>query len=110
MTCSDGYPTEDELAKIREWDWHDPIGLMAYIKGLWYMPDWGWFEEAAPPEDDRPAKRYYVSTAGWSGNESLIAAMQANHMFWMLCWYSSRRGGHYEFRIPRPLVREEAKP
>lgn len=106
---ADGYPDEVELAKIREWDWRDLDGLMAYVKELWWMPDWGWTEEVAPQEDDRPAKRYYISTGGWSGNEDLIDAMQENHVVWSLCWWSSRRGGHHEFRLPR-MAAAEARP
>lgn len=46
-------------------------------------------------------KYIYVSTGGWSGHESIIAAMERNiNLFWMLCWHSSKRGGHYVFQWP----------
>ncbi len=89
----DGYPTEEELAKIRAWPWQDSAGLMAFIKSIWYLADWGWHEKPG----EKGKVHYAISTAGWSGNESLIEAMQANEMFWLLNWKSSRRGGHYEF-------------
>lgn len=103
----EGYPDEDELQKIRTWPAEDPLGLMAYVRERWYLPDWGWEEgPGADPEKFDAAERdttvFQISTAGWSGNEDIIAAMQANTTFWTLHWWSSRRGGHYELRI-RPL-------
>ncbi len=90
----DGYPTEEELAKIRAWPWQDSAGLMSFIKSIWYLADWGWREE---PGEKKGKIHYAISTAGWSGNEDLIAAMMENQMFWTFNWVSSRRGGHYEF-------------
>lgn len=94
----DGYPTEAALTTVREWALADHLGLMAFVKSLWYLPDWGWHENEARPEEGRE-KVFRISTGGWSGNESLIAALQSNHTFWAQCWRSSRVGGHYEFRI-----------
>jgi hypothetical protein len=105
----EGYPTEEELAKIREWPYQDCAGLMSYVHELWYLADWGWHEEdaagwaynhAETHELVYPLERmYHISTAGWSGNESIIAALRENRMFWSLCWRSSRAGGHYHFRV-----------
>lgn len=97
----DGYPDEEELKRIREWDWKDPAGLFAFIKARWYMPDWGWHEETGV-DDVITTKRgtwFRISTAGWSGNESIMEAWEANHMIWTLFWVSSRRGGHFEFFV-----------
>lgn len=85
------YPTEEELRKISEWDFHDLENLMEYVKSKWMFADSYWHQEG---------KTYYLSTAGWSGNEDLIQALRENTMFWTMCWYSSRRGGHYEFKLP----------
>jgi hypothetical protein len=38
-----------------------------------------------------------LSTGGFSENEHILAALQQNTMFWMLCWQSTSVGGHYEF-------------
>jgi hypothetical protein len=89
----EGYPDEVELETIRKWPWKDCVGLLEYVKERWWEPDWGWTEDNGIID---------VSTGGWSGNEDLIGAMQDNTMFWMLCWESSRRGGHYEFTLPLP--------
>lgn len=101
----DGYPTEAALELVSKWHWSDTEGLLEFVKGLWHLRDWGWGEVDAKHliGDDRDhnpegGKLYLVSTAGWSGNESLIAALKKNSMAWSLCWVESRRGGHYRFR------------
>jgi len=92
----DGYPTEELLSQIKN---YDPIksgfiDLMHLVYDNWIY--------------DFPYKSFYkdgdkyvytLSTGGWSGNEELIDALMENHLWWMFSWYSSRRGGHYEFRI-----------
>ncbi len=93
---SDGYPTEETLQAIREWpadtDCKYPrwSGLMKFIQEAWTY-DYPYWE--------REGNTYHLSTGGWSGNESIIAAMIQNRIFWMVCWVSNRRGGHYEFEV-----------
>lgn len=87
---ADGYPDEAELQRIREWPHQDCADLLAFVRSLWWGK-WGWRQNGY---------RYRISTGGWSGNESLIAAMEDNDMFWMLTWRSSRRGGYYVFEVP----------
>lgn len=86
----DGYPEDHELKKIREWPyedgWHD---LLEYIQDRWRHPDYF----------HRKGNTYWLSTAGWSGNESLIGALEQNRPFWAICWVSSKRGGHDKFRV-----------
>lgn len=95
---NDGYPEEEELEQIRNWPHTDFKGLMEFVKTRWAYASWGWSE----PEPGV----FKISTAGWSGNESIIEALKGNTMFWMTSWESSRRGGHYEFRIPAALWRD----
>jgi hypothetical protein len=105
----DGYPTPEELESIKSWpSGYGPTGsnahrdLMSYIEERWRWADAGyWTEDVAECSGnlDLDGKTYSISTGGWSGNESIIAAMQGNHMFWMTCWWSSRHGGHYEFEV-----------
>lgn len=71
------------------------LGLMDYIEERWWAGDAGYFR--------RGRKYLYLSTAGWSGNEEIIGALMKNTMFWMCCWVSSKRGGHYVFEIPKAL-------
>jgi hypothetical protein len=102
----DGYPTEAALEAIKLWHWDDAKGWFKFIEGLWYFRSFGWKEVDEPHEwsdmeqyKDRMVHRYYISTAGWSGNESIIRAMQDNDMMWHLNWVESRRGGHYIFEL-----------
>ncbi len=94
----EGYPTEAALARIRQWPYTDIYGMLTFVRSLWEYADAGYWTEERPD-------RVLASTAGWSGNESLIEAMKDNLGFWLLCWESSRRGGHYEFRrVPLPVT------
>lgn len=96
----DGYPTESALDKITSWHWDDPIGWFKFINDIWYMKSWGWHEGPSNTSTPVvPVQEYNISTAGWSGNESIIAAMQNNRMLWYLTWVQSRRGGHYIFKV-----------
>lgn len=105
----DGYPTEEAERRVREFK-GEVRDLLQIVRTGWHLPEWGWHEEDACDEDslDRPVHRYQISTAGWSGNESLIAAMKANRIFWMMGWVQSRRGGHYIFEVPAEPTPESA--
>lgn len=100
----DGYPTESALEIIEKWHWDDIPGWFRFIEEIWHFKSWGWKEKIEPHEwhnheqyKDRMVRRYYVSTGGWSGNESIIHAMKNNDMMWHLNWIQSRRGGHFIF-------------
>lgn len=92
----DYYPSAADLKKIRNWPSGDIRGMLAWVKPRWRYsepnPAWcGW---------NVTRRRLYLSTGGWSGNESLISAMEESRCwFWAFCWISSRRGGHYEFDL-----------
>ena len=108
------YPTEEELKKIEEWSHHDLPGWFAYIKSVgnyWSDPEpWGW-HEADEVEDDihiwDTGHAYYISTGGWSGNESIISSMGKNFECWAMTWAERRRGGHYKFVIEDRHTRKE---
>ena len=89
------YPTEEELQTIAEWPYTDLKGLMDYVRERWEYADVGYWKQEE--------NTYYISTAGWSGNEEIIQALRKNHMFWTLCWYRSERGGHYKFVLPKNI-------
>lgn len=88
----DGYPEESELKQVAEWSHADIPGLLKFLLERWWCPDFCW---------DIKDGKLFLSTGGWSGNESFIAALQKNVSFWYSCWESSRRGGHYEFDLSR---------
>ena len=94
MVDKDGYPDEQELARIEAWPANDFPGLMEFVHSLWMYKEWGWTQGGVD--------RYQLSTGGWSGNESIIAALQLNTLFWAKCWVISKRGGHYEFEVMGP--------
>jgi hypothetical protein len=93
MPDNDGYPTNDELASVRNWDVVNTSldEYIAYIKSIWKYPEYITLD----------GYKWHVSTCGWSGNEMIIAAMKENTMLWMLYWEQSRRGGHYIFSKQR---------
>lgn len=100
----DGYPTEHCLEVIRNWHWSESKECFDFIEELWSYKEY-WREETVDKDDfngldyDKPRHRYHISCAGWSGNESIIAAMKENKMLWYLNWVQSRRGGHYIFEL-----------
>ena len=101
MPTEDGYPTDDELEKVKNWDGiGDSQGLIDFLESIWRWPDWGITKKRGRTQVFRkPCIRLYISTGGWSGNEDIIKVLQSN-FFWSIFWVSSRRGGHYEFEIP----------
>lgn len=97
----DGYPTQDALTIIELWPFEDEKGWFIFIQQLWAMKHFGWNEGVAD-HDFRPNTKVYlyeISTAGWSGNESIIRAMEKNEFLWHMVWVQSRRGGHYIFEL-----------
>lgn len=96
---SNGYPTAAELKKIKEWNPRSFPRLIEFITARWAYPTY--LEQEIIKEDffGHTVLVWHLSTAGWSGNESMIYALEANRLFSSL-WYSSwERGGHYVFRI-----------
>lgn len=87
-------PSEASLKLIREWSHEDFAGLMEFVRDLWNWPEWGFTSD-----DELDHDHFELSTGGWSGNEEIIGALRDNGMFWSLCWESSRRGGHYIFKV-----------
>jgi hypothetical protein len=100
MLDDDGYPTDEALEIIEIWHYNDAKGWFDFIHSIWHLASWGWKEgEAIDEITNEKVWCYYVSTAGWSGNESIIHAMQKNDCMWHLNWVQSRRGGHYIFEL-----------
>lgn len=89
---------EEVLQAIEQWE-SDPTAALAFVRKHWWSADWGWDESDGTDEFKQPIRVYRISTGGWEGNEALIDAMRKNFVLWSMTWYSTRRGGHYEFRV-----------
>lgn len=90
----DGYPTQETLEAVKNWKISsnkDINELLGFVRKVW---QYGFSLEVF---GEGTKRHIQLSTSGWSGNEDLIEALQSNRMFWLLCWFESRRGGHYKF-------------
>lgn len=132
VTDPDGYPTEEERARIREWPfagpdtddgWEQVRQWFAYVSERWYRSEiqghrapWAWGEEPSvlilggPPHWEwaegvigDTMYGYRLSTGGWRVNVKLVSAMRANRALWEATLWAGWPGGHYEFRVRRPL-------
>lgn len=101
----DGYPNKFSLEMISIWDYMDTEGWFKFIEEMWHMKWFGWHvsigieDKELNRDNNKDIKHYFLSTAGWSGNESIIKAMEKNQMLWSDSWIESRRGGHYIFEV-----------
>jgi len=97
----EGYPTNECLEYLSDHDnFSSPHEIIDLLDEIWWMPDWGITRKGAHTDKfKRRVFTYYISTGGWSGNESIINALKKNFMFWHY-WRESRAGGHYKFRFP----------
>ena len=101
----DNYPTERTLAMISNWSYMGGYEgykkMMEIIRSIWAYCDCGYWKQYISVDklSGDEYTYYQISTAGWSGNESIVAAMHENKLFMANCWEQSRRGGHYLFRI-----------
>lgn len=99
---ADGYPTDETLEIVQTWSittLDDCEALLLYVQRAWRYPTY-FTRHARRIREWKVGslkRKWSVSTGGWSGNESLISALEANYIFMALCWRSSRRGGHYEY-------------
>lgn len=94
----DGYPSDETLYKIENWDVSSTekiIDLFNFIKPIWHFSCWQEFKDL-----NENLILYKLSTFGWSGNEDIIMSMNNNFKLWSLIWYSSKKGGHYKFKVP----------
>lgn len=97
------YPDEQALRFIRRYDTlKNPIeDLRDFVIQNWHYEDYA-----------RSKGRFFeLHTGGWSGNESIIAALEKSSkgMFWYVCWVKSERGGHFWFEIPKLMTRRYLK-
>lgn len=97
----DGYPTDATLAVLEAWP--DANGALQFMRAAWHWPE-AVRDDLSAHEGQvvhaEPEDRYLrFATGGWSGNDSLIAALRQNHMAWALTWCLTARGGLHIFRL-----------
>jgi len=91
------YPDKKELKKIKEWEIHDFMNLIDYIKDLWSYDSIKCYWR----NTNKSGYKLTVElvTVGWSGNEDIIEALLENNMF-RIMWYAEwHRGGKHVFEI-----------
>lgn len=101
---ADGYPSEAALAQLAH---ANDLGQAAhwmvtvFPRLVTSMP-FGVVELFDGVDDfGHKIKLIAYSTRGWSGQESLVGALEAGPIGWLYLW-AWQRGGHYEFRVPVP--------
>lgn len=95
----DGYPSEDDLVRIREWKVDQPSdarALLEFVRSIWHPTYGSW----ATRDAGQGQVQHILVTGGWSGCEDIIRALDQNVMFTVLCWQRSERGGLHEYRVP----------
>ena len=92
----DGYPTEEALDYIRNWQvggeyWCKSMykELIEYIKSIWWM---------ASDAVEFEGGLLELHTYGWSGNESIIDELNKTDL-WLMKFRAKQAGGHYYFKI-----------
>lgn len=114
---ADGYPTDATLDRIQMWpvvtsadmvECMDFAGRAWSYYGTWRKhPNWTAHPERASAalraSGWRPLSqvRYVLITGGWSGNESVVASIEANQIMQMVGAWAWKRGGWYEYRFPK---------
>lgn len=98
---ANGYPTEETLKKIEDWDYQNNgfIALADFVLSLWHFPDWATYRPETKNEFGEQYRELRLATAGWSGNEDIISALNRNKLFNAICWESSHRGGLHIYHI-----------
>lgn len=95
---SDGYPSQEVLEAISRHTisgTEDVNAILEMAKEAWDH-DHGRVWEGVS-DDGEPVLNFV--TGGWSGNESVISALQENLIFWAIRWESSHRGGKTVFAL-----------
>ena len=89
------YPTDEELQAIEDFA-GTPREMTEYLRSIWH---WDMVSHEPAESDFGPVIRVRLVTGGWSGNESIVSALEKT-MYWMIGWESSHRGGLtvFEFR------------
>lgn len=96
----DGYPTEESLNHIAKFDILNGRAFLSFSERCFskYYGSWKELKDSpySNPEINcgKPFQALRIATGGWSGNESVVSAMESNPI-WGLLWKASFSGGLY---------------
>lgn len=91
----DGDITEETRNRIATWPPDDGwMMLLEFLDSCWSHEYGRIFKEG---------RRWKFVTGGWSANEGIVSAMDANVMFNAACWQKSERGGLHVYEVPENL-------
>ncbi len=84
----DGYPDAEEIEFFKT----TPLSveLLHRLHETWWSHGWGYVDRG---------RDFELHTGGWSGNESIIEALEQNDSFWKYL-VKHEQGGHYYFKFP----------
>lgn len=95
LFTEDGYPTQEALDYIRNWQvngeyWCKSMyrELIDYVKSIWTYND-------AIEEENGLLE---IHTYGWSGNEDIIDELNKTDL-WLMKFRAKQSGGHYYFKL-----------
>lgn len=101
----EGYPTELTLDALKFWPYLDSKGALDFMAAAWHWPDFVTSELSAAEREvlhADPDERFLrCATGGWSGNESLVAALESNRILHALTWRLSSVGGLHIYQYPK---------
>jgi hypothetical protein len=106
MQIENPYPADEALDALTSFT-GTPGEFLRAVHCQW-NDDYGRWDDVRRTGDgtEEPGTSVVLATGGWSGNESVISAVQ-DTMFHLMFWYSSTRGGLHEYRIPDTLAHVE---
>lgn len=100
LLCSEGYPTEEFISFLREWNCESPYSIndvLDMVEQAWEHRDLGFKRR----RQRNGRQTIEMHTLGWSGNEEIIGAIISN--IWLthfkLQYFKWITGGHYYFRL-----------
>jgi hypothetical protein len=91
-----GYPEKEDLDQLKNLTGEDILSDFNTILSLFEATKYG--SGIVRNELVCGELALQLHTGGWSGCEDMIEVLMENILFWSRFWYSSTRGGHYEFR------------
>jgi len=100
------YPSEETLDQIQNHPLatrQDLMELLELIRSEWWMAETGFNLVGVN------VLHLTLITGGWSGNESILQALQQHTLFMPMFWQKSIRGGRHYFRIPLKVLKNDGK-